>query len=68
MEVCQIVRGQRAFHRLTDQQKAGMIKHTAMKPQERFRKIEETVGSLAIFLNYFDYYQVLLADNYPLVL
>ena len=65
MEVCQIVRGQRAFHRLTDQQKADMIKHTAMRPQDRFRKIEETVSSLAIFFNYFDYYQVLLSDNYP---
>ena len=42
MEVCQIVRGQQAFHRLTDQQKADMIKHTAMRPQERFRKIQET--------------------------
>ena len=59
MEVCQIVRGQQAFHRLTDQQKADMIKHTAMRPQERFRKIQETVSLLAIFflnfvsINYF---------------
>ena len=59
MEVCQIVRGQRAFHRLSDQQKADMIKHTAMRPQERFRKIQETVSLLAIFflnfvsINYF---------------
>ena len=44
MEVCQIVKGQQAFHRLTDQQKADMIKHTAMRPQERFRKIQETVS------------------------
>ena len=50
MEVCQIVRGQRAFHRLSDQQKADMIKHTAMRPQERFRKIQETVSSFAIIL------------------
>ena len=49
MEVCHIVRGQRAFHRLTDQQKAEMIRHTAMRPQERLRKIQETVSSLAIF-------------------
>ena len=59
MELCQIVRGQQAFHRLTDQQKADMIKHTAMRPQERFRKIQETVSLLAIFflnfvsINYF---------------
>ena len=49
MEVCQIVRGQRAFHRLTDQQKADMIRYTAMRPQERFRKIQETVSSLQFF-------------------
>ena len=64
MEVCQIVRGQRAFHRLSDQQKADMIKHTAMRPQERFRKIQETVSSFASFLNFisikfFYYYQLL---------
>ena len=61
MEVCQIVRGQRAFHRLTDQQKADMIKHTAMRPQERFRKIQETVSSFVIFKNiYLDYLLSLL--------
>ena len=49
MEVCNIVGGQRAFHRLTDQQKAEMIRHTAMRPQERFRKIQETVSLLTIF-------------------
>ena len=49
MEVCQIVGGQRAFRRLTDDQKAEMIKYTAMRPQERFRKIQETVSSSAIF-------------------
>ena len=49
MEVCKIVGGQRAFHRLTDQQKAEMIRHTAMRPQERFRKIQETVSLLTIF-------------------
>ena len=49
MEVCNIVGGQRAFHRLTDQQKAEMIRHTAMRPPERFRKIQETVSLLAIF-------------------
>ena len=55
MEVCQIVRGQQAFHRLTDQQKADMIKHTAMRPQERFRKIQETVSFFLNFvsINYF---------------
>ena len=49
MEVCQIVKGQRAFHRLTDQQKVEMIKHTVMRPQYRFRKIHETVSSLIYF-------------------
>ena len=55
MEVCEIVKGQRAFHRLTDQQKDRMIRHTAMTPQDRFRKIHKTVSSLAIFffLNFF---------------
>ena len=49
MEVCQIVKGQRAFHRLTDQQKVEMINYTAMRPQVRFRKIHETVSSLLPF-------------------
>ena len=49
MEVCQIVRGQWAFHRLTDQQKGDLIKYTAMRPKERFRKIQETVSLLASF-------------------
>ena len=62
MEVCNIVGGQRAFHRLTDQQKAEMIRHTAMRPQERFRKIQETVSLLAIFLNFVSI--VLLITNY----
>ena len=52
MEVCQIVRGQQAFHRLTDQQKADMIKHTAMRPQERFRKIQETKFTSNFFLKF----------------
>ena len=54
MEVCQIVRGQRAFRRLTEQQKTEMIKHTAMRPQDRFRKIHETVSSSA-FLFCFEF-------------
>ena len=62
MEVCNIVGGQRAFHRLTDQQKAEMIRHTAMRPQERLRKIQETVSLLAIFLNFVSI--VLLITNY----
>ena len=49
MEVCQIVKGQRAFHWLTEQQKAEMIKHRAMGPQVRFKKIQEAVSSLVIF-------------------
>ena len=52
MEVCHILKGQRAFHRLTDQQKAEMIKHTAMRPQDRFRKIHETVSSSPIFFEF----------------
>ena len=74
MELCHIVRGQRAFHRLADQQKNEMIRHAAMSPQERFRKIQETVSSLAICFvlffvfnfvsqDYFDYYQLLLLYN-----
>ena len=46
MEVCEIVKGQQAFHRLTDQQKAEMISRTIMRPQDRFRKIHATVSSL----------------------
>ena len=50
MEVCHIVKGQRAFHRLTDkQQKTEMIRHTAMKPSVRFRKIQETVSLYNFF-------------------
>ena len=48
MEVCHIVRGQRAFHRLTFQQENAMTRHAAMSPQKRFRKILETVSSLAV--------------------
>ena len=48
MEVCQIVKGQRAFRRLTDKQRNEMIKHTAMKPHIRFRKIHETVSSYIV--------------------
>ena len=44
MEKCEIVKGQRAFDRLTDEQKANMIEYTAMKPHVRFRKILETVS------------------------
>ena len=44
MEVCHIVKGQRAFRWLPEQQKAGMIKYLAMRPQDRFRKIHETVS------------------------
>ena len=51
-----------------------MIRHAAMSPQERFRKIQETVSSLAIYFvlffvfnfvsqDYFDYYQLLLLYN-----
>ena len=46
MEVCEIVEGQRTFHRLTETQKSDMIRHTAMSPSERFRKIHEIVSLL----------------------
>lgn len=49
MEVCQIVNGQQAFHQLTDQQTAEMKKHTIMKPQDKFRKIQGIVSSFAFF-------------------
>lgn len=49
MEVCNIVNGQQAYRRLTDQQTADMIRYTAVKPEERFRKIQEIV-SLNFFL------------------
>ena len=48
MEVCNIVNGQQAYCRLTDQQTADMIKYTAVKPEGRFRKIEEIVSSFII--------------------
>lgn len=53
MEVCQIVNGQQAFHQLTDQQTAEMKKHTIMKPQDKFRKIQGIVSSFAFFLTFY---------------
>ena len=53
MEVCQIVNGQQAFHQLTDQQTAEMKKHTIMKPQDKFRKIQGIVSSFAFFLIFY---------------
>ena len=48
MEVCNIVNGQQAYRRLTDQQTADMIRYTAVKPEERFRKVQEIVSSFVI--------------------
>ena len=45
MELCEMIKGQRAFHRLSDQQKAVMITYAAMRPQDRFRKIQNLVSS-----------------------
>ena len=44
MEKCQIVKGQRAFDQLTDDQKKAMTEHTTIKPHVRFRKIVKTVS------------------------
>ena len=53
MEVCEIIKGQQAFPRLTDkQQKAEMTRNTVMNPHDRFRKIDETV-SLCNFLEFY---------------
>lgn len=62
MEVCNIVNGQQAYRRLTDQQTADMIRYTAVKPEERFRKIQEIVS---LFKNFFVFsiQKLLLAYN-----
>ena len=43
IDVCSIVGGQRCIKKLTDQQTANMIRHTAAPPSQRKRAINETV-------------------------
>ena len=43
MELCQIVKGQQVFCQMEKEEKTNIIRHSTMKPPERFKKIEEFV-------------------------
>lgn len=43
MELCEIVKGQQVFCQMEKEEKTNMIRHSTMKPPERFKKIEDFV-------------------------
>lgn len=64
VEVCEVIEGQHCKRKLDENQTSSVIKHAALRPVERFKKIEHDLrGCIASNKPYLDHFGIRISDK-----